>query len=345
MLMKKFLLLTAVLLSIGAGCNNTQETVKSKDDGNDNELTVAFYNVENLFDTSDDPATFDEEFTPTGKKEWTEERYQDKLNKLSSVISQLDAELPEIVGFCEVENEKVVQDLIATKDLKNGKYAIVHKDSPDGRGIDCAMIYQPEKVELLSTDFFTAKLPAGDRPNTRLVLYAQMQKGGDTLHVFVNHWPSRGGGQEETEPNRLTIAGLVKERINMIQGENPDAKILLMGDFNDYPNDKSIREILQASGRPDWPMYNFMDEMNKQGKGTYNYKGDWGTLDQFISSASLVETSKGIYAERNAARIFKEDFMLYFDKEGKASPSRTYGREYYGGYSDHLPIVLQLQVR
>lgn len=342
--MKKLLLGTIVLLSIGAGCNNTKGTLSAADDGNDNELTVAFYNVENLFDTVDDPNTFDEEFTPEGKKEWTEERYQDKLGKLSSVIAQLDAELPEMVGFCEVENEQVVRDLIATKNLKAGKYAIVHKDSPDGRGIDCALIYRPEKVELIGTDFFTAKLPAGDRPNTRLVLYAKMKKANDTLHVFVNHWPSRGGGQAETEPNRLTIAGLVKERVLEIQQQNPDAKILLMGDFNDYPNDKSIREILQASGRPDWPMFNFMDKMNKEGEGTYNYKGVWGTLDQFISSSSLVESSSGIYAEKDAARIFREDFILYFDKEGKPSPSRTYGREYYGGYSDHLPILLQLKV-
>jgi predicted extracellular nuclease len=195
------------------------------------------------------------------------------------------------------------------------------------------------------TDFITRALPAGDRPNTREVVYAEVISAGDTLHTFVNHWPSRGGGQMETEPNRLTIAEMVKSRLDALRKNKAEVKILLMGDFNDYPQNKSIREILQASAKTDWPMYNLMESFDKAGEGTYNYKGDWGTLDQFIISNSLLYANQGFSANENSAEIFDEDFVMYFDKDGNKSPSRTYGREYYGGYSDHLAIICRLQIK
>lgn len=343
--MKNLFYLLSCVLFIGAGCNETKSTTKVDIDSSDDELTLAFYNVENLFDTENDPATADDEFTPGGEKEWTQERYQDKLNKLAQVLSSLDKELPEVVGLCEVENLKVLKDLFSTGILASGDYEIIHQDSPDGRGIDCALIYRKSSIRFENVDFFTANLPAGDRPNTRDIVYGLGIKGNDSLHVFVNHWPSRGGGQAETEPNRLTMAYLLKSKLDSLREINPEAKIVLMGDFNDHPNDKSVREILQASGKSDWPMYNFMEVMHKNGKGSYNYKGEWGALDQFICSRAVLNSSHGFSASENSARIYKEDYLLYTAPDGNSSPNRTYGKNYYGGYSDHLPVVLQLDCR
>lgn len=328
-----------VLFSCSAGKQNIVN------DGDENELTVMFYNVENLFDTFDDPLTADEEFTPGGKNAWTPERYSKKINDLARVISSVDAELPEIVGLCEVENRKVVEDLFASSALQSGKYEIIHRESPDGRGIDCALAYRPDAIRFDKQHFYRSTLPAGDRPDTRLLVYARGIKGRDTLHVFVNHWPSRSGGQEATEPNRLTLALLVREKVDSINRTSPDARILLMGDFNDYPDNKSIRDVLQASGRGDAYMYNFMDEFQKKGEGTYNYKGEWGCLDQFISSNALITSQSGIVAAPGSARIFREEWLLYVAPDGSVAPNRTLGKEYYGGFSDHLPIVLQLQSR
>jgi predicted extracellular nuclease len=343
--MKNLLFLLSCTLFLGAGCNDTKSTLATDSDTSNDELTLAFYNVENLFDTVDDPDTADEEFTPMGQKQWTEERYQDKLNKLAQVISSLDSELPEVVGLCEVENLKVLKDLVSTGPLAAGGYEIIHKDSPDGRGIDCALLYRKSSIQFDNIDFFTEKLPAGDRPNTRYIVYAVGVKGNDSLHVFVNHWPSRGGGQAETEPNRMTMAYSLKARMDNIRENSANAKIVLMGDFNDHPNDKSVRETLQASGKRDWPMYNFMEIMHKNGEGSYNYKGEWGALDQFIVSQALMDAPKGFSAHEGSAKIYKESYLLYTAPDGNSSPNRTYGKDYYGGYSDHLPVVLQLDFK
>jgi predicted extracellular nuclease len=334
-----FFAIISMLFSCSAGKQNITN------DGNDKELTVMFYNVENLFDTADDPLTDDEEFTPGGKNAWTKERYSKKVGDLAKVIASVDAELPEIVGLCEVENRMVVDDLFASQALTSGKYEIIHRESPDGRGIDCALAYRPDAILFDKQLFYRPTLPAGDRPDTRLLLYARGIKGKDTLHVFVNHWPSRSGGQEATEPKRMALATLVREKVDSIIQTSADARILLMGDFNDYPDNKSIREVLQASGSQDGFMFNFMDEFQRKGEGTYYYKGEWGCLDQFITSGSMVKSGSGITAPTGSAKIFQEEWLLYTSSDGKVAPNRTFGHEYFGGYSDHLPIVLQMQVK
>jgi len=331
----------AFVLFSASSCNKTKSL--AYDDGNDAELSIMFYNVENLFDTFDDPLTSDEEFTPSGKLNWTDERYVKKLNDLAKVISSIDQELPEIVGLCEIENRAVTEALFNAPALQSGNYAVLHRESPDGRGIDCALAYRKDKIRFDTEKYYKVTLPSGERPTTRLMMYARGIQENDTLHVFVNHWPSRSGGQMESEPNRLTVALLLREKADSILRENPDARIVMMGDFNDYPNDKSLKDVLQASGRGDGVYFNFMDDFQKKGEGTYNYQGEWGCLDQFIVSNPVVQSDKGFRAEKNAAKIFKAEWLLFVNNDGSASPSRTYGKEYYGGYSDHLPIFLQLK--
>ena len=308
----------------------------------DTDLHIIFYNVENLFDIENDPATADDEFTPGTEKNWTKDRYEIKLNHLEKVITATGV-APDIIGFCEVENRGVVEDLMTTGKLRGFDYTIVHKDSPDGRGIDCALAFNSKKVKLLAEDYIESKLPVGDRPNTRLAMHTKLLCGDDTLHVFVNHWPSRYGGQEYSEANRLTVAHNVRQKLDLIQSRDPNAQILLMGDFNDYPNNKSLNKVLGAGNGDRYPFQNLMWNKHKSGQGSYNYKGDWGCLDQFIVSENLVNGEGNWATSEDSAEIVRRDWMMYVNDEGEAYPSRTYGGpNYYGGYSDHLPIYLIL---
>lgn len=333
------LLLTPVLLL----CCKPKEKVSQNGDTN-SALVVQFYNVENLFDIYDDPAIFDEEFTPESEKQWTEERYNDKLEKLARVLSAKDGAGPCIIGLCEVENRKVVEDLADQKPLSSWGLDIVHRDSPDGRGIDVALLYPRDQVTILKEHYVQSKLPAGDRPNTRLAMIVEALVGQDTLIIGVNHWPSRYGGQEESEPNRLTVAYNVDKKLDSLRKATPGAGVILMGDFNDYPNNKSLAEILGAGKTADSQMVNLMWDLHKSGKGTYNYKGNWGCLDQFIVSPNLVDGSGPWITSPENVIITRFDWMMYTNDEGEQYPNRTYGGpNYYGGYSDHLPIEVSLQ--
>ncbi|MCB0762366.1 MAG: endonuclease/exonuclease/phosphatase family protein [Flavobacteriales bacterium] len=331
------IVLTLGLLQCCKSSEKTVEVITPSD------LDITFYNVENLFDTIDDPQKSDEDFTPSGKLQWNTERYQHKLKNLARVISQDGKELPEVLGLCEVENRQVVEDLMKMPAFAGVDYRILHRESPDGRGIDVALAYNAAVIQFEEVSYIRSKLPHGDRPNTRLVLYARGMSGGDTLHVFVNHWPSRHGGQQESEPNRLTVAYNVDQVLDSIRGVNPMAKILMMGDFNDYPNNKSLVEIIQAGKDDDSPMINLMWDKHKMGEGSYNYRGEWGALDQFVVSPPLVSATKGFQAETETVEFVRFPWLMYVDKEGVAYPNRTYGGpNYYGGYSDHLSIHMKL---
>lgn len=309
----------------------------------DRSLTVAFYNVENLFDFEDDPAIKDEEYTPSGKKSWNRGRLDTKINNLSKVLFSMDEQLPDVIGLCEVENLKVVDMLRENLSVASKDYKIIHRDSPDGRGIDVALLYDSSKITIDHQSYIRSKLPSGDRPNTRLILYARGIQDDDTLHFFVNHWPSRYGGKEKSEPNRLTVAYNLRNTLDSIKSVSPDSKIVLMGDFNDYPNNKSLSEIIGAGIRPEMPFYNLMWLSHKAGIGSYNYKGEWGCLDQFIVSQNTIDATSGFSVNTDGASIIQHDWMMYVNDEGMAFPSRTFsGSNYYGGYSDHLPILLKI---
>lgn len=335
------LMMSLALILVLSACQSVQTT--SFDNSKDS-LSMAFYNVENLFDLEDDPSTFDEEFTPTGKKAWTKDRYETKLLNLGRVVSSMDESMPDIIGLCEIENRKVIEDLNNSPYFKGVKYEIIHQDSPDGRGIDVGLMYNASKIKLELAGVIESTLPAGDRPKTRLILHAKGTLQGQDLHIFVNHWPSRSGGQAETEPNRLTVAFNLRNYIDKVLAENPEAMIVLMGDFNDHPNNKSINDILKAGKGDDYSFENLMWEMHKNGQGSYNFRGEWGALDQFMVSRNLVD-GEGIDVDRETVKAHREDWMMYVNDKGEASPSRTYGGpNYYGGYSDHLPIFMELRL-
>jgi predicted extracellular nuclease len=336
-----FLFLLVVLFFYA--CSSSQKSASKE---TDQYARIVFYNVENLFDTINSEEVNDSEYTPESDKKWNAEKYADKLNKLSKVIASADSGyFPDLLGLCEIENKGVVSDLISTPDLQKQKYSILHQNSPDKRGIDVALVYTKQYTPL-STSFILIDLP-GNRSHTRDILYSKGILYKDTIHVFVNHWPSRYGGKEISDPKRAFTAQVLRNTIDSIQKADLNPQIIIMGDFNDYPPDSSLSMVLGAKasiGSDPNDLVNLAWETNAAGAGSYNYKGDWGTLDQFILSSNLFEKGK-LTADLQSYQVVKKNWMLYTDKKGNQSPSRSYGGDnYYGGYSDHLPILLKLKV-
>lgn len=310
-------------------------------------LTIAFYNVENLFDLEDEPGKMDEEFMPNSEKKWNQERYIKKLNDLSKVLSSINRnELPEIIGLCEVENKKVVEDLVKTGQLVNGKYKVVHYESPDFRGIDCALVYRSDEFMVINS--FPIKVNFKDEPNylTRDILYVKGKtKNREEFHIFVNHWPSRIGGTEQTESKRIEVATILKGKIDSIQTTDALANIVVLGDMNDEPSNNSLAKILMAQ-KPETlnaDFVNLMFPVQKNGKGSYVYQGNWNMLDNIVVSKSLLD-EKGFKCVDKKGFVFHEDWMEFKNKDGQISPNRTYGgSNYYGGISDHFPVYFTLQ--
>jgi predicted extracellular nuclease len=339
--MKKCFLLALLILFV------TYISAQKKDQV----LTLMFYNVENLFDTESDPGKEDEEFTPESDKMWDLEKYEKKLNDIAAVIKAVNkAELPEIIGLCEVENLKVLEDLVMTRDLKRGDYGIVHHESPDTRGIDCALLYNMKEFRLISSEAIPVSFPFDSALTTRDILHVEGKTGdNETLHIFVNHWSSRWGGQKESEPKRLYCAVSLRMAVDKVMNRDPEAKIIIMGDFNDEPTNRSLFEMLLANNKrknaTSRELYNLMyDAHNHEGIGSYNYRGNWNMLDQIIVSQAVLMDSGGWHCGYEDGKVFKAEFMLYHDEERQLHvPSRTYGGpNYYGGISDHFPVYLTL---
>ena len=313
------------------------------------QIRIGFYNVENLFDTIDLPEKIDEEFTPTSKKEWNTKRYYKKLNDLAKIVDAI--KYPAILGLCEVENKTVLKDFVSETSLKNHNYSFVHFDSPDARGIDVAMIYQTKIFKVLSSNKITIDFPKsviGDEPyTTRDILHVKGVFGNEEiLHVFVNHFPSRRGGLKESQPKRVYVAQQLKKAVDEIFANNTNANILIMGDFNDETNNKSIAETLNAKTSAEnttsKDLINCSAKMDEEGKGTYNYRGDWNMLDQIIVSNALTKNTNKL--KIGDLGIFQEEWMMYKSKNGW-TPNRTYGGpNYYGGFSDHLPVYVEVML-
>lgn len=310
-------------------------------------ITVVFYNVENLFDLVNEPVKKDEEFTPEGEKKWNGQRYAKKLNDLARVIASVnEVELPEIVGLSEVENKKVLEDLVSAGKLKDGNYSIVHYESPDFRGIDCALIYRPAEFKV--TKHFPVRVRFQDEPDykTRDILYVKGHtKNRESLHLFVNHWPSRIGGTEKTEPDRVQVASVLKQKTDSIFDTDKNAKIIIMGDMNDEPANKSLVETLGAKTpeNAESRFTNLMFPAYTEGKGSYNYRGNWNMLDNLIVSESLLD-KKGFRVTSNRGFVFHEEWMEYKNRNGEITPNKTYGGpNYYGGVSDHFPVWFTMQ--
>lgn len=341
---KVFILATCIFVSV------LQINAQNKFYNTDN-FTIGFYNVENLFDTINNPDKIDEQFLPDSDKKWNTARYEKKINDLGRVISAINAnELPEIVGLCEVENKTVLTDLVNCRFLSKGGYGIVHEESPDARGIDVALIYRKSEFNYLSHKVYRVYFDFEPETTTRDILYVKgMMSDKEVLHVFVNHWSSRRGGQKESEPKRVQAAKVLRSKVDSIFSKDKKAKIIIIGDFNDQPTNKSIHEILNATNKlrakNKTELYNLMFDKSVNGQGTYNYRGDWNMLDNIIVSKSLLYNKKGYMVTPGGGQILKKRWMMYDNvKTGQFTPSKTYGGpNYYGGISDHFPVYVILR--
>ena len=307
--------------------------------------TIGFYNVENLFDTKDDPKTADDDFTSEGKLRWNYKRYKIKIKKLGSVIAQLGMNRskysPAIVGLVEVENAKVVRDLVNSSNLKKHHYGFAHYDSPDERGIDVALLYNKHVFEFLSSETFPVFLidDEGERDYTRDILKVSGNLHGEFVHILVNHWSSRREGAAETEPKRIIAAETVRSVIDKIKDTHFDPKIIIMGDFNDDPISKSVKQHLVLND-----FFNPMESLlDREKKGTTTYEKKWNLFDQIIFSKNFLEKKEGkIYFKH--AEVFNKKWLKVFKGKLKGSPFRTYiGPWYQGGFSDHFPVYAFLK--
>lgn len=310
-------------------------------------LRVMFYNVENLFDTKDDSLKHDEEFLPDGDRHWNEYRFWEKINHISSVIISVGGwEPPGIIGLCEVENLNALKALFYGSGLKKYHYDIIHFESPDIRGIDVALAYRPKKLTLLRKRAIPVFLGEHSRRPTRDILYAKfLTLSEDTLHLFINHWPSRWGGEEATRPKRIRAAQTLRYFTDSLSNLTTDQNIVIMGDFNDGPDNESIQETLSAKDTAkDSYLVNLMAAHKKNNSGTHFYKeatgAEWHILDQIIVSRPLLNR-KNLYTQPKA-HIYKAAFLLTND-DGIKKPFRSFlGYRYIGGYSDHLPIYFDI---
>ncbi len=310
-------------------------------------VCVAFYNIENLFDTIDSPDTDDKEFLPNGPNQWNTNKYSIKLKNMAEVIGQIGDEFvtggPSIIGLAEVENRIVLEDLINTPPLKGKGYGIVHFDSPDNRGVDVALIYKYRDFKVLNAAAIPLRIKDNPKFRTRDQLVVSGILYGDTLHIIVNHWPSRRSGPEF----RAAAASLTRRITDSLLALQPHAKIIIMGDLNDDPTDPSITQFLKAKGSKKdlgpGELFNPMVELFKKGVGSLAYRDAWNLFDQIIVSEPLVQKkAKGYYLY--ATRIFSKPFL--FNKEGQYAgyPFRTFaGGAWVGGYSDHLPSFIILR--
>lgn len=348
--MKSILLFLSCLVVFT--CNNSAQSIidGSKEDVR-GDFRVLFYNVENLFDCFNDSLIMDEEFLPSGVRSWTWEKYQKKTQKIGKVILSAGAwEFPDLIGLCEIENRFVLDGLFKIGYLNKAGYQIIHRESPDRRGIDVALVYQARTFQPIDTSFLQLIYKGESSSTTREILYVKGKTHtDDTLHVFVNHWPSRWGGQFDSEHKRISAAKLLRAKISEIVKDDTKAKILIMGDFNDYPDDKSLDLILKAlvpkNQFENDQLYNLAGLfLNKTGIGSHKYHGKWGMLDQFIVSGALLNKTGCLYCQTNGMSIFKPNFLLERDQTYYGEkPFRSFvGYKYNNGFSDHLPIVLDL---
>jgi len=310
---------------------------------------VMFYNTENFFDTLDEPGKNDNEFLPEGAMHWTVGRYQNKLNNIAKVITSAgEWDTPALVGLCEVENDKVIKDLTQYSPLRKMNYRYIITNSPDPRGINVALLYQRDKFKYLEYKTYKIRFPHNAYKHTRDILHVTGQiSARDTLDVFVCHFPSRRGGEKDSEADRVYVASVLKARCDSLIRIRKNACILIMGDFNDEPSNRSISQVLYAQPVSNditrRNLYNLFSPFEKRkNTGSYKYQRQWNMLDQIIVSGNLIAGDRSIRVLPQTATIFHRDFMWVDDKTyGGKRPKKTYqGRKHEGGYSDHFPVLV-----
>ncbi|MFM7672270.1 MAG: endonuclease/exonuclease/phosphatase [Bacteroidota bacterium] len=311
---------------------------------------VGFYNLENLFDTINDPLVDDEEFSPDGPRRYNGEIYRDKLTKLATVLSQMGADKnpdgPGILGVAEVENAGVLEDLVRHPLIAKRGYKVIHYNSRDARGIDVGLLYNPKYFTPEKSDKLFVSLPSGskDAYYTRDVLWVKGKLDGEDVHIYVNHWPSRSGGEKRSEPGRIAAAQVCRNHMDSIARLEKNPKVIVMGDLNDDPVNKSVRDVIGANGNKEevmpGGMYNPWVDFYKKGYGTLAYQDAWGLFDQIIISYPwLSKEQSGFFMV--SANIFNQEYMKENKGRYKGYPMRTWdGLTYRGGYSDHFPTYL-----
>ncbi len=314
-------------------------------------IAIAFWNIENLFDVIDDPSKEDEEFLPSSEKEWTAERLDKKLYNLSRIIRSMNNDNgPDILGVCEVEHQSILDSLVV-KFLSDKNYKVAYIESPDGRGIDNGLIYNSKIFSLILVKGDSIKLDDGYP--TRLVLNVNLlTKGKDTLHIYINHWPSRRGGQSESEKNRVRAAETLRNSVEKIFKVNDKSKIVIIGDFNDEPNNISILNTLKAdsfycsnNSPSSNQLYNLAYSDFTDGTGSYKYHDDWNMLDQVIVSGSLLSDKNFKYV-CESFEVYKPSIMVTHSGKYEGTPFPTYGgNRYLGGYSDHYPVITKFVLK
>ena len=315
-------------------------------------ICLGFYNFENLFDTEDDPDIRDEEFLPKGKRLWNQDLYQDKQANMAKVVAMLGTNVtpdgPAILGVCEVENKKVLDDFVKQEAIADRNYQVVHHDSPDKRGIDVALMYQEKYFKFTSQKAYPLNVIklSGDTLFSRDVLLVSGELNGEPTHIMVNHWPSRSGGENKAAAYRNKAAQVCKGIADSLYQDNPESNIIVMGDLNDDPTSPSVKKHLNAKGKIEKTsqggLYNPLSDFYKMGNGTTSFRDSWSVFDQIIISHSLL-VDKEDQMKYYKAEIFKQPWMMQVSGRYKGYPKRTFSGDIYnGGYSDHLPVLVYL---
>ncbi|WP_347156589.1 endonuclease/exonuclease/phosphatase family protein [Pontibacter chitinilyticus] len=337
-----FLLFTVIFL---AGC--AKLPVSSPKKGKPQ--TIAFYNTEKFFDTADDPATSDDAFTPAGEMEWTQEKYSRKVHNIASVLSTIgDGNGPAVIALAEVENKQVLQDLVNSPELRKSKYSFIHYDMADEQGLDIALLYKPKAFKPTAQQ----RIPIsanGSNLQTRDILQVSGLLQGQPITLFVNHWPprtrTRRGMQDDS--HLRAAAATLRKKIDALQAADKKVRIVVMGDFDTEPRTDVLEKVLKASGRPnpyyDQELFNAFYLPYVNGLGTYFSHGDFKMLDQIMVSKSLID-GEGLEYIRGSAQIFDPERIKFLYGKYKNSPLSTFsGTTYFGGYSDHFPVYIQLR--
>jgi len=352
----QYLICSAFIVIIFASC---KATIKKDDTAfkpmpqRHHSLITAFYNFENFYDTVNNTTVDDEEFLPSGAKNYNSAIYQKKVSNLATVVQKIGAEInndgPAILGAVEIENDTVLNDLIKHPLIKNRNYLFVHENSKDLRGIDVALLYQPKYFTPLTHTSLQVQLPSRNKLPyfTRDILYVKGVLLQDTVHIYVNHWPSRRGGQKRSTESRSKAARVCRSHINTILAEDATAKIMVMGDLNDNPSDYSVSHALQSSGglkmikKSD--LYNPWVEVLAKGNGTLANRDAWGIFDQILVSQSWIPPRHTGRLFLGSSHVFKAFFMIEQQGRYKGYPLRTWdGNQFRDGFSDHFPTFLVL---
>lgn len=314
-------------------------------------VCVAFYNQENLFDTINNPNKNDEEFLPEGKYKWNTERYLNKLDHMAKVIASMNNGAgADFLGLCEVESIEALTDLTKNKQLEKMAYKTLFFEGEDERGIDNAFIYKSSLVKEAKGQSIKINSEGIDGDHTRDILIAELTlKNNEKIFFIVNHWPSRREGEKESEFKRIYVAGEVRKACDAIYAKDAKANIIVMGDLNDEPTNMSVVGTLGATGAvaktKDKMLYNTVKELAMDGQGSHKFKNEWSMLDQIIISANLLNEKSKVSFVQGSAQVYKQDFMLETDEKYKGNPLRTFaGMKYLNGYSDHLPVMIYLQL-